>query len=99
MGMVGQVSNALRISFEDSFRQSDYNPDFLWRAFVGHLSKIIRDEDRLSYYDLDPKFMDVVKVIRRVKEKPSRAFDLHAGNFMVRASQYGWNVVVTDPFV
>jgi hypothetical protein len=36
-----------------------------------------------------------------VQEKPSkhRVFDLHAGNFMIRASQYGWNVVVTDPFV
>lgn len=101
MGMVGQVSNALRISFEDSFRQSDYNPYNLWQAFVEHLAIIIKGGDESTYYDLDPKFMDVVKVLRRVKEKAGlyRGFDLHTGNFMVRASQYGWNVVVTDPFV
>ncbi len=101
MGMVGQVSNALRISFEDGFSQNDYDPYELWQAFVTHLSNIIQGVDESTYYDLDPKFMDVVKVLRRLKEKPSKnkVFDLHGGNFMIRASQYGWNVVVTDPFV
>jgi hypothetical protein len=50
-----------------------------------------------SKVSLDPNFIDACNLIRKIKNRTNSQYDLGTPNIMVRRSNYGFQLVITDP--
>lgn len=55
-----------------------------------------------NYFDvtkINKNFLNVVKLIRKIKERADSSFDIHTGNMMIRRTSVGPQLVITDPLI
>ena len=72
----------------------DYTSDEIWFAITGLIHHAVKADKETE----DPELNQVMEIIRNVvASNPAFDYDMHSGNFLIRRTPYGPQLVITDP--
>lgn len=72
----------------------DYTADDIWSVITGLVYHAARADKETE----DPELNQVMEIIRNVvASNPAFDYDMHSGNFLIRRTPYGPQLVITDP--
>lgn len=91
------ISILSKISKEEADKaesQEDYDTFDIWNIITGFVRNSTQNDRETDDTDLN----EVLEIIRNVvASNPAFEYDMHRGNFMIRRTPYGPQLVITDP--
>lgn len=90
----------LREAFLDEYRKTDYfTGNFEERDILaGLISRVVQRKISISHIQ-DKKFREALALIGNITKRTQHFSDTHSGNFMIRRTSVGPQLVITDPLV